>query len=257
MPYRFYDGEVCTLGRRLGSGGEAIVYEVHDRPRLAAKVYHRWDIERQRKLQAMLGTVPHDPTLSRGHTSIAWPQAPVFDDSGLKWVGFLMPKLPSSQKPLGAITHPATRRQVAAGFDWRHLMNTGANLAQAVTAIHEAKCVVGDLNESNVLVANSTLVTLVDCDSMQVPNANGGCFRCTVGKVEFTPPELAGETFSLADKTVSTDNFALAVAAFQLVRLGAHPYQGRPSGSAETLSPSDFIRKGETVCGPSDDMSSV
>ena len=43
-------------------------------------------------------------------------------------------------------------------------------------------------NESNILVTDTALVTLVDTDSFQVREPhNGGVYRCPVGKPEFTP----------------------------------------------------------------------
>jgi alkylation response protein AidB-like acyl-CoA dehydrogenase len=51
--------------------------------------------------------------------------------------------------------------------------------------------VVGDLNESNVWVMPTAMITLIDCDSMQVPDRDlpGRVFRNAVGKPEFIRAE--------------------------------------------------------------------
>ena len=56
-------------------------------------------------------------------------------------------------------------------------------------ALHERGYVVGDVNESNILVNRGALVTLIDTDSFQVRSAEQ-VYRCRVGKPEYTPPEL-------------------------------------------------------------------
>jgi len=44
----------------------------------------------------------------------------------------------------------------------------GVKLSKAIEAIHYKNYVIGDLNESNVLVKSSALVSVIDTDSFQV-----------------------------------------------------------------------------------------
>ena len=67
-----------------------------------------------------------------------------------------------------------------------------ANLCLAVDTVHRVDAVIGDFQERNILVNDTTRVTLVDCDSMQFTGADGHQFLCGVGRPEFTAPELAG-----------------------------------------------------------------
>ena len=53
-------------------------------------------------------------------------------------------------------------------FNRRYLHRTARNLAAALRALHESDYVIGDLNESNVMVTPSALVTVIDADSFQV-----------------------------------------------------------------------------------------
>lgn len=52
---------------------------------------------------------------------------------------------------------------------------------------------------------------------------------CVVGTEDFTPPELHGVSLSSVKRTQPHDNFGLAVAIFQLLVMGKHPYAGRYS----------------------------
>ncbi|MHC5597901.1 MAG: tetratricopeptide repeat protein, partial [Nostoc sp.] len=93
---------------------------------------------------------------------------------------------------------------------------------------------IGDVNESNILVSDTALVTLIDTDSFQVPDPNNNVvYRCLVGKPEFTPPELQNKTFAQHDREISHDLFGLAVLVFQLLMEGTHPFSGIFQGAIE------------------------
>ena len=245
MILRDQNRRLVILDQKLGAGGEAAVFTVLRKPDVVAKVYHRRTGERAGKLQSMLANAPSDPTAGKGHVSICWPTALLFD-----WrktcAGFLMPRVDfASTVPVFRLYNPRDRQRVSPGFTWRYLLRTAFNLASAVEAIHARGCVIGDFNESNVLVTNTALVTLVDCDSMQVPRPGTGTyFRCTVGKPDFTPPELQTCAFDQIDRTPSHDNFSLGVMIFLLLMEGVHPFNGvwRESGDAPPLG--DRIRLG-------------
>jgi DNA-binding helix-hairpin-helix protein with protein kinase domain len=79
---------------------------------------------------------------------------------------------------------------------------------------------VGDLRESNLLVAPSGLVVLIDCDSFQVrDDEDGRVYHCRVGSGEYLPPELqAGVDFSrLEVDRLEADRFSLAVLVFRFL----------------------------------------
>src|SRR5689334_11282348 len=190
--YRRADGSPVPLGAILGAGGEATVYAVAEDATRVAKIYRAPTGARIAKLRAMLANPPHDPGTVGGCPSLAWPSALVLDNYG-GTVGFLMPRVDfKTHRPLLDIYNPRARMEQAGDFTWEYLLRTATNLASVVAAIHAQGYVVGDLNESNLLVSNTALVTLIDCDSMQVLGADGRVFRCPVGKPEYTPPELQG-----------------------------------------------------------------
>jgi DNA-binding helix-hairpin-helix protein with protein kinase domain len=229
-------GAPLTLGPELGRGGEATIYALTDHPERALKLYRRSDPERGAKLRAMLAHAPDDPGRAGGHVAIAWPEALVEADGEV--VGFTMPRLDLRRSlPLHQLYHPGSRRRRAPTLDWRYLVRIARNLCRVVAALHRSGYVIGDLNESNILVSNRALVTLVDLDSVQV-RAGGRLYRCPVGKAEYQPPELQGRNLREAVRREAHDRYGLAILIFLLLmdrhrskrtwRRGAAPTWGAP-----------------------------
>ena len=217
----------------LGSGGEAEVFKVPGRPDLAEKRWRHPTLAQARKLSVMLDHPPEGATFE-GHVNLAWPTSAVRNAAG-HLVGFRMPAV-DLEKALPVFTayNPDARRERLAGITWRHLVRTSRNLASVVAALHRAGYVVGDLNESNVLVDRRALVTILDCDSMQVADpATGEVHHCAVARPEFLAPELAGRDLSATPRRLPSDRFALAVMIFLLLREGVHPYAGIWRGRGE------------------------
>lgn len=215
-----------TLGQWLGAGGEAAVYAVVGEPALVAKLYHQPTALHAAKLRAMIANPPREPARLQGHRSLAWPADLILDTRGTV-VGFLMPRIDfATSAPLLKLYNPQDREQTAPGFTWEYLLRTASNIASVVEVLHAHGYVIGDLNESNLFVTDRTLVTLVDCDSMQVPGPAGALFRCLVGKAEYTPPELQGQDFAAVNRGPSADNFGLAILTFMLLMEGVHPFAG-------------------------------
>ena len=248
ISYKLDDNEGLVLGRTVGEGGEAVVYALENKTSQVAKIYRKPDITRTAKLRAMLANPPADaPTLSPNHIAIAWPDQLVFDLER-QCVGFVMPYIHApTNLELSKLYNPQDRRQNAPGFTWKYLLRTARNIAQVLETLHESGHVVGDLNESNWLVSNAALVTLVDCDSIQVTVKNGSIervYRCPVGKAEYTPPELQGCNFNLVNRNANHDNFGLAVLIFLLLMEGVHPFQSRWLGESEPPGIAESIERG-------------
>src|SRR5579885_2768207 len=213
------ESAVFELATAIASGGEATIYAVPERPALVAKVYRKPIDERAAKLAAMIAAPPEDPMAALGHASIAWPSDRLLSPEGDRaCLGFVMPRVDNA-RTIFDFYNPARRLKHCPLFHYGYLMRTARNLAAAVHAIHQRGYVVGDLNESNILVNNQALVTLVDTDSFQVPD-NGRVHRCLVGKPECTPPEFQKRRFADFDRGPEQDAFALAVLIFQLLMQG-------------------------------------
>src|SRR5947207_1249159 len=172
------DHTLVTCGQQLGSGGEGSIYRLLEDPNLVAKVYHKLTPEQGDKVKMMLVNRPKDYTRDQGHYSLAWPEpnGRLFNAHD-KFVGFVMPYIDfSTSYPLLKLYNPQDRKQVLPTFTWQYLLRTAKNLAVVVDSLHQRGYVVGDLNESNILVSGGAQVTFVDCDSMQVPRRIRGYF---------------------------------------------------------------------------------
>lgn len=236
-----------ALGRKIGGGGEGDVYAVTGRAELVAKIYAKPTREAADKLARMIDHPPSGRRDAGGHVNLAWPSELLYGAGrGGAPVGFLMPRV-AGAAPLLEVFNPRLRARTLPDFDRRYLLRTARNLAAVLATLHQAGYVVGDVNESNILVTPSALVTFIDCDSFQVhaPRAGGVVtYPCPVGKLEYTAPELQGKVFSREVRRPEADRFALGVLIFQLLMEGRHPFAGTWTGSGEPPSVEEKIRRG-------------
>ena len=244
-----------AVGPALSQGGQGTIHVVLDAPERVLKRFHEAELARaadlEERLRAMVAHRPAGWRETSGHEMLAWPSDVVLD--GDRFVGHVMPRLRLAEVvELHVLANPSDRRHPHAstpgwvrGFTWRHLVQTGANLALATDVLHRSDYVVGDLNERNILVRSDTRVTLVDCDSMQVPNPRAGPpFLCGVGRAEFTAPELLDVDIRTTPRRASSDLFALAVHIFQLLMEGVHPFDGVWLGEGEKPRRHQLARHG-------------
>jgi tetratricopeptide (TPR) repeat protein len=248
--------EQSQLGQKLAQGGEGEIFLTTDRS-LVAKVYHEGKMtpEAEQKLRAMLANPPHDSMRVQGRVSIAWAVDLVTVNGIVK--GYTMPLLEKAKdehlsnpranlskcRDLIDFYNPSTRRKNFPWFHYGYLIRTARNIAIVTDSLHAKGYAIGDVNESNILVALDTIVTFVDTDSFQVPG-QGKNFRCQVGKPEYTPPELQGVSFKEIDRTQAHDLFGLGVLIFQLLMQGQHPFAGKYQGQGETPEIKDRIKAG-------------
>lgn len=232
----------------LGKGGEGEVFSVKSHSIagllpadvLVAKTYFEPEINQRRdKLKAMISS----PVAGEG---VAWPQAMLFNDSKV-FQGYLMHKLESkTNREWLYLANVKDRRQVAPDFDVRYALVAIRNLAAAILSVHAAGHRIGDINESNISVSATGTIFIVDTDSMQITADDGTIYPCTVGKPEYTAPELTHGSLRDHPRTSETDVFAFAVAAYQLLSGGATPHQGvfDPNNPDDPMSNVERIRKG-------------
>jgi DNA-binding helix-hairpin-helix protein with protein kinase domain len=221
------DAGIVRAGEPMGAGGEGTVFEVQGRCDLAAKIYHQPPApEKAGKLLALsrLGT-------GRLFKLSAWPVDVLRSEPGGDVVGFAMNRI-NEGREVHALHSPRSRLQSFPEASWAFLVYVAANIVRAVATVHEHGFVIGDVNPKNILVTRRATVFLLDCDSFQV-SVGGKSYRCEGGFPEYTPPELQGKVFGDIDRQPEHDYFGLAVAVFQLLFLGRHPFSGLYLGAGE------------------------
>lgn len=216
------DGARVVLGESIGKGNEGEVFAVVGSPDVAIKMFDEPKARaREAKVTAMVKAGLFERT-----PFVAFPTTLVRDGGG-RFVGFTMKRV-SNHKPLFELYAPGARKAAFPNADYRFLVAAASNIARAVASVHQAGCVIGDVNHSGILISSqSATAALIDADSFQV-TLEGKTFPCLVGVAEYTPPELLGTRLSEVVRTTRHDDFALAVVVFQLLFM-KHPFAGKYS----------------------------
>jgi DNA-binding helix-hairpin-helix protein with protein kinase domain len=213
------DRRRLKLGARLGKGGEGEVFSLQHDEAHAVKLYTVSDlVEREQKVEAMIRC-----GMAKQVPQVAFPLAVVRDEFG-KFSGFLMRNV-LEHKPLHELYSPGPRKSHFPLADYRFLVRTAQNIAKAIASVHAIDCVIGDINQSSILVSKAATVALIDSDSFQVSDS-AQQFLCRVGVPEYTPPELQGASLAKIARTPNHDAFGLAIVVFQLLFMGRHPFVG-------------------------------
>ena len=246
MEYRDASRRPVGLGEVIGRGGEATIYKLEGQSGVLAKIYENQpNSEYARKLLWMRDHPPNDPTASQQHASLAWPIDLVYSNGG-QLAGYLMPYIERAVTLLD-VFNPRQRAQILPEFNRRYLHRAARNLAAAIGALHARGYVVGDINESNILVTPRALVTMIDTDSFQVrePSRTGALvYTCPVARQEYTPPELQGKSLKNTERSPEQDAFGLGVLIYQMLMDGNHPFRARWLGLGEPPPIEERIRKG-------------
>src|SRR5664279_1379669 len=129
MKFRDSTGATLTIARKLGEGGEGVVFTTNEKLDVVAKIYnHPLTSIQIAKLEEMVHAA--DDTLE---SVSAWPTAMLYKDA--RAVGFTMPML-TSQHPLHDLFGPKRRQALFPNAHWSFLVHTGINLARAFEVLH-------------------------------------------------------------------------------------------------------------------------
>ncbi|CAM3655320.1 hypothetical protein H7J08_08630 [Mycobacterium frederiksbergense] len=253
-------GSQLEVGATLASAGEGTIHEVVGDPGVVAKVFHpslKDLATKLAKVEAMVATPPEGAVQSDGFVVLTWPVDLLSDGTGP--VGYLMPRIDTSDAvEIHTVSNPSNRANPlpnaprwTPNVTWAHLVNVAANLCLAVDIVHRVDAVIGDFQERNILVNDTTRVTLVDCDSMQYTGQDGRLYPCGVARPEFTAPELAGADLAVTVRSKPSDLFALAVHIHLLLMAGNHPFlRGEWTGAGDPPDALTLAASGQWAGGP-------
>lgn len=185
-----------TLGRRLGEGGEGIVYDAGNG--MVAKIYHADKCTTRREAKVRL--LASRPIRLKG---VCAPQRMLFSNGF--FAGCLMPEA----KGFG-LEGPLDK--CFAGWSRADLVQLAFTILKTIGSLHRLNVLVGDVNLSNIRVVSPDEAYLVDCDSVQVAN-----LPCPVGHEMYTAPEIRGRDFSTFLRSKSSENHAVAALIFMLL----------------------------------------
>lgn len=217
----FSDQQELVLGKKIAQGGEGKVFVLANRPNYALKAYLPSVVaKRESKIRAMVAA-----GISAKVGNVAFPEKIVLDASG-NFAGFLM-KLVSEHQEIHELQTPVSRQKLFPAADYKFIVRVAVNIARIFANVHAAGCVVGDINQRGILVAQNATVVLIDADSFQFSSGQSR-YLCEVGVPEYTPPELQGWNLKNVVRTPQHDAFGLAICIFQLLCLDRHPFVGRP-----------------------------
>lgn len=236
-------GRIINVGRRMGNpGGEGTVFSILGQSDMVVKIYHNSKLNRvrQEKLRSMVSNKPQkyttlDKQSGRHVPVLAWPEEIVMRGQDRQVCGFTMKAVDIEQ---AVEIHNIENAFARDARPWTKDLGLGLrayvarNLCFLVSQIHSVGAVIGDFNERNVLVSQSLIVCMIDCDSMQIRDSSR-YYPCTVLQPGFIAPELLDKDLNRTVRRTSSDLFSLAVHIYCLL-LDRHPFRnGVYIGSGE------------------------
>lgn len=241
-------GRRLRLGRRLDNGGEGVVYEVDQAPRLVAKLLMRPADRRvtSRRLASLVRQRSSPRTAERqlaDERRTAWPVATVTTADGPEgtYTGYLMPDMRALFLPLDYLLMPEIRRAHMPGATWATSLAAASSLARLVADLHAAGYVVGDMKRENLWADEHGNVAISDVDSFQFADSTG-FFPCMSRTPGYTAPEGIDVAGPGLDE--SSDDFVLAILVHQLLMIGMHPFFGQPADGRPYVSYDDNVSSG-------------
>ncbi|UUX92054.1 helix-hairpin-helix domain-containing protein [Methanoplanus endosymbiosus] len=248
-------GVKYTLIHPPKKGGEGEVFKLSENPALCAKIYYRNIIteEIRDKITSMTDNPPAcDLTEHNKNTrsaSIAWPVSELYKYPGRKdFCGFLMPVIDTELfREAHMYYDPQDRNKYLSGsFTWKYLLTTAYNIAYTVSAIHRSGHCIGDMSGSNILVARTAAISIIDCDSFQIENKKTGKKYFTkVATGDYLAPELMGINFRTENiDRYYSDLFSLSILIFKFLMNGVHPFQARGKGVEDYPTTEHKIKNG-------------
>ncbi|KAF1078839.1 hypothetical protein [Methanogenium sp. MK-MG] len=230
-------GAAVSLADLIKTGNEGEIFCIDSNPGYCARIFHENHLTATlfQKITAMVANPPDAGIINHrekhGSVVLAWPVSVLFDSplGSRNFIGYSMPLVDTGLfREAHCYYDPQEcSREFGGAFSWRYLLTAVYNIATITDDIHRHGHCVGDFSGSNILIAHTAAVAVIDCESFQIrDSASGRVFPSVAGTGEYLPPELQGVDFAEEhpDRYYS-DRFGLAVMIFRLLMRGVHPFQ--------------------------------
>jgi tetratricopeptide (TPR) repeat protein len=217
--------EKIELGKIIGQGGEAVIWEIKQFPHFLAKIYDKSSlpVEIQRnpitkscnlntkdlyaKIRFMVDNPP-EFVIHHNHQFLTWPIALLYDSLDDNSVGYVMQKIENYVR-LDYLLED--RLQIYNEINWSDLHQIAFKISYLVHKIHEQGHVIVDLSPRNILVnPKNNNVSLIDIDSFQVFDKENEIYHYSTvnGTPHFIAPELLNN--NERKKYIEGDFYSLA-----------------------------------------------
>jgi hypothetical protein len=268
------DDELGRLGPELGSGGQAVIYDLPDLrlpqapQRLVYKKYKRGHAPR---VDAMLRLISlrsglDKPLRDRLDTITAWPIRMVSDADDL--LGVVLPRIPDSffqdvvlpasgktdtivREVQHLFVEPGRCRRIGMPVPTRdQRLAICRDFADALSFLHSTEVVFGDINAKNELfrLGPEPMVMFVDCDAARIRGSISGQLNAP----DWEPPGQ-GNVLSKA-----TDCYKLGLFVLRCLKPGDQGSTNvEPANAANVLEATGVALLAETINGPAEQRPSA
>ena len=157
----------------LASGGEGTVYRCPSNDSFVIKLYKRDIVENPEKQKAVIERLRDMLSIEalRKNHNVAWPQMPVYD-AEKRVAGFVMRAV--SGTSICSLQGAERIRMLFPGWNRKDLALVARDFLDKMQLLAKHGVLVNDFNPANFIVGKDHRVRLIDCDSYQIPSANGG-----------------------------------------------------------------------------------
>ena len=191
-----------------------------------------------RRIESMLDMPIDDPCL-------AWPLFAVYETPDARdTIGYGMRKIKG--EPFCNFLGKLNLAQTFPAWTRKHLTLTALNFVRIVNKLAKKGILVNDFNPLNFFSDENCQVSLIDCDSFQIPKKGGGAITSNAFFPILSAPELLNGSFGIpSPRNIHMVEFSAAIIVFELLMDGLNPFTCRdPAGRIDTTDLLNNIKKG-------------
>lgn len=220
-PQMGYTFDYYERGKEQGAEGTVFLTNRGD---FVVKIFHEHanTIGKRERIKAML-------TKNINKEYICWPEDILLSsENNGEFVGYVMKHVRRPESLSDKIEELDLLSKTGdSKYDRRFLMQYCRKIAEQFRELHENNILVGDVNETNILVSSEDEeVYFVDTDSYQFDD-----YKALVGQEVYTSPEYmenSDDSEQLSydkPRTIKDEQFAMAVMFYRILFLGAWPFK--------------------------------